>query len=225
MFTSSLTEEVKALEAQIEAVKDKVDDPIICAKIRQFVYAPKEIQDMYKADAGLSSFHSCGFNLRNLLSHTAAEHMQLLIVVLRASEEPILSRTQMHRLAKARRAHMEYVRYRAGLTDSDDDDGPQNEDAWLLEDLKILTQLHSKLRDREQLIALIFEVELDLYTNSLLKSADWILGVGIYCRFIEGYHHYFLCTIGTSLSGSEYRRFLGRFAKLYQRLDQDGRTS
>lgn len=54
MFTSSLTEEVKALEEDIEAVKDKVDDPIMCEKVRQFVYAPREIQDMLKADAGQS---------------------------------------------------------------------------------------------------------------------------------------------------------------------------
>lgn len=52
MFTSSLTEEVKALEADIESVKDKVEDPMMCAKIRQFVYAPREIQAMLKADAG-----------------------------------------------------------------------------------------------------------------------------------------------------------------------------
>jgi len=58
MFTGSLTEEVKALEEEIEAVKAKVEDPIICEKIKYFVYAPKEIQDMYKADAGM--FHlSC----------------------------------------------------------------------------------------------------------------------------------------------------------------------
>jgi hypothetical protein len=55
MFTSSLSEEVKALEEDIEAVKDKVDDPVMCEKIRQFVYAPREIQDMFKADAG--QFH------------------------------------------------------------------------------------------------------------------------------------------------------------------------
>ncbi len=55
MFTSSLTEEVKALEQEVEIVKDKVDDPIMCAKIRQFVYAPREIQSMFKADAGESS--------------------------------------------------------------------------------------------------------------------------------------------------------------------------
>lgn len=52
MFSSSLTEEVKQLEEEIEAVKNKVEDPIICEKIRLFVYAPREIQEMYKADAG-----------------------------------------------------------------------------------------------------------------------------------------------------------------------------
>lgn len=53
MFTSSLNEEVKSLEEDIEAVKEKVDDPVICEKIRQFVYAPKEIQAIYKSDSGI----------------------------------------------------------------------------------------------------------------------------------------------------------------------------
>jgi hypothetical protein len=52
MFTSSLNEEVKLLEEDIEAVKEKVDDPVICEKVRQFVYAPKEIQAIYKGDSG-----------------------------------------------------------------------------------------------------------------------------------------------------------------------------
>jgi hypothetical protein len=52
MFSGSLTEEVKQLEEEIAAVMEKVDDPIICEKLRQFVYAPKEIQDMLKHDSG-----------------------------------------------------------------------------------------------------------------------------------------------------------------------------
>lgn len=52
MFTSSLVEEVKGLEEEIESVKNKVDDPIMSSKIRQFVYAPREIQAMLKDDAG-----------------------------------------------------------------------------------------------------------------------------------------------------------------------------
>ena len=52
MFTGSLQEEVKFLEEEIEAVKERVDDDVISEKIRQFIYAPKEIQNIYKMDAG-----------------------------------------------------------------------------------------------------------------------------------------------------------------------------
>jgi Domain of unknown function in PX-proteins (DUF3818) len=64
----------------------------------------------------------------------------------------------MQRVFRAHRAHAAYIRSREQLDDSDDDEGPQNEDAWLFEDLRLLTQLYSRLKDREQLIALIFEV-------------------------------------------------------------------
>ena len=61
MFTSSLTEEVRFLEEEIQAVMDKVRDPVMCTKIRQFVYAPRDIQDMFKNDASKDkislSFH------------------------------------------------------------------------------------------------------------------------------------------------------------------------
>lgn len=48
-------EEVKALEVDIESIKEKVDDPIMCEKVRQFVYAPSEIQAIHRADA--SAYH------------------------------------------------------------------------------------------------------------------------------------------------------------------------
>ena len=50
------------------------------------------------------------------------------------------------------------MKYHGALEDSDDDDGPQNEDAWLFEDLAVLTRLYSRLKDKDQLISLIFEV-------------------------------------------------------------------
>lgn len=52
MFTGSLMEEVKALEEDIESVKTKVDDPAMCEKVRLFISAPREIQAIFKADAG-----------------------------------------------------------------------------------------------------------------------------------------------------------------------------
>ena len=64
----------------------------------------------------------------------------------------------MHRVLRAHRAHAEYMRQRQNLDDSDDDDGPQDEDAWLFEDLAILTKLYSQLKDKQQMIELIFEV-------------------------------------------------------------------
>ncbi|KAJ6485044.1 hypothetical protein C8R47DRAFT_980506 [Mycena vitilis] len=148
MFTGSLTEEVRSLEEEIEAVKEKVEDPMICEKIRQFVYAPREIQDMLKSDA-------------------AAERMNLITVVLRAADEPFLSRSQMHRVAKGHRAHAVYLKHRESLADSDDDDGPRDDDAWLFEDLKVLAGLYSRLRDREQLIGLLFEASA---LSALLKD-------------------------------------------------------
>ena len=52
MFSGSLMEEVRALQEDIDAVKEKVEDPVMCEKVRLYVYAPREIQAVYKADAG-----------------------------------------------------------------------------------------------------------------------------------------------------------------------------
>ncbi|KAI0771644.1 hypothetical protein BD413DRAFT_625140 [Trametes elegans] len=147
MFTGQLMEEARALEEDIDAVRDKVDDPIMCEKVRLFVYAPREIQAVYKADA-------------------AAENMHVLAVVLRSGEQPALSRGQMQRVMRAHRAHKEYLRYTESLADSDDDEGPQDEEAWLFEDLSVLAKLYARLKDREQLIELIFQGN----TAELLKD-------------------------------------------------------
>ncbi|TCD69697.1 hypothetical protein EIP91_006714 [Steccherinum ochraceum] len=138
MFTGSLVEETKVLEEDIEAVKAKVEDPALCEKVRLFVYAPREIQAIFKADA-------------------AAEGINVLTIVLRSADQPILTRPQIQRVMKAHHAHREYVKYCESLDDSDDDSGPKNDDAWLYEDLIVLAKLYSRLKDREQLIALIFE--------------------------------------------------------------------
>ncbi|KAG8967620.1 hypothetical protein FRC03_009649 [Tulasnella sp. 419] len=137
MFTSSLYEESKAVQEDIELVSDKIEDPVLCEKIRQFVNAPREIQAIYRMDA-------------------VEEKCNLITVIMRSSEAPVLNRAQLQRIARASRAHAEYVRSRQGH-DSDSDDGPQDEEGWLYEDLGVLMRLYGKLRDLEQLIALIHE--------------------------------------------------------------------
>lgn len=157
MFSSSINEEVRGIEEDIESVKDKIDDPMICEKVRQFVYAPKEIQEMFKMDSGVYAPEA---KERALIyvTFSAAEKQNLITVILRSGDEPSLSRTQMHRVARAHRAHAAYQAQKASADDSDDDDGPQDEDAWLYEDIKVLAFLYSRLRDKEMVLAIIFEV-------------------------------------------------------------------
>lgn len=84
--------------------------------------------------------------------------MDVITAVLQSPEAPVLSRSQLSRLARARKAHIAYTKQKTHLEDSDEDEGPQDEDCWLIEDLRVLAYLYSKLKDREQLIDLIFEV-------------------------------------------------------------------
>jgi hypothetical protein len=55
MFSSSLQEEVKALEEDIENVEDKVEDPVIVEKVRKFVFATPQVHAAAKAEASTST--------------------------------------------------------------------------------------------------------------------------------------------------------------------------
>ena len=88
----------------------------------------------------------------------AERRISVLATVLRSGDPPVLNRSQMYRVVQSYGAHRIYLKHREELADSDDDDGPQDEAAWLFEDLRVLTELYSQLRDKEELIALIFEV-------------------------------------------------------------------
>ncbi len=51
-----------------------------------------------------------------------------------------------------------YKEYRRGLKNPDlEDEGPQDDDAWLYEDLHVLVKMLTRKRDKEQMISLIFE--------------------------------------------------------------------
>ncbi|WWD05460.1 hypothetical protein V865_003537 [Kwoniella europaea PYCC6329] len=138
MFSSSLSEDVRLLQEDIDAVQEKIDDPVVCQKIEQYANAPFEIQEIYRKDA-------------------AQERIDLLVTILRSPDMPSLSRPQFQRVARATRAYHEYKSAQAELDDSDDDLGPDNEDAWLYEDLSVLLKLWTRKREKEGLLALIFE--------------------------------------------------------------------
>ncbi|GAC97055.1 conserved fungal protein [Pseudozyma hubeiensis SY62] len=139
MFSSSLQDEVRELDEVCAAISAKVDDATICEKVRQFVYAPAEVQALYRKDAD-------------------EERLDLLTTILRSPEAPMLSRSQIHRVVKASQAYEVYKEYRRGLKNPDlEDEGPQDDDAWLYEDLHVLVKMLTRKRDKEQMISLIFE--------------------------------------------------------------------
>ncbi|SJX61278.1 uncharacterized protein SRS1_10273 [Sporisorium reilianum f. sp. reilianum] len=139
MFSSSLQDEVRELDEVCAAICAKVDDATICDKVRQFVYAPAEIQALYRKDA-------------------EEERLDLLTTILRSPEAPALDRSQVHRVVKASQAYEVYKQYRRGLKNPElEDEGPQDDDAWLYEDLHVLIKMLTRKRDKEQMISLIFE--------------------------------------------------------------------
>ena len=139
MFSSSLQDEVRELDEVCAAISAKVDDAAICDKVRKFVYAPAEIQAIYRKDA-------------------EEERLDLLTTILRSPEAPVLDRSQIHRVVKASQAYEVYKEYRRGLKNPDlEDEGPQDDDAWLYEDLHVFIKMLTRKRDKEQMISLIFE--------------------------------------------------------------------
>lgn len=85
-----------------------------------------------------------------------SENHDLLVVILRSPDVPALSRPQMQRVFRASRAYKEYKAEQAEFDDSDDE-GPDNEDAWLFEDLNMLMKLMIRKKEKEAMISLIFE--------------------------------------------------------------------
>ena len=143
-----------------------------------------------------------------------AEEMHLIATVLRNSEHPVLSRPQMHRVAKSWEKYRQYIKYKKELDDSDDDEGPKDEEAWLFEDLRVLFKLYSRLRDREQLIALVFEASFRFLSSRLvLYSSDTI---GRHGRVAQGHHHHLLHPARSGIQSGKHRRIPGGPAKLYQ---------
>jgi hypothetical protein len=96
--------------------------------------------------------------------------VDLLVIILRSPEVPTLSRPQLQRCFKASRAYKAYKSAQAEMEDSDDDLGPEDDDAWLFEDLNLLLKLWTKRREKEGLLALIFEVGHDIVAASTLLT-------------------------------------------------------
>jgi len=180
MVSGGLMEETKNLGEICNAVANKVEDDELCERIRGFVYAPKSIQQGFKDVAkkeGLdlitvllrAKVEEFGSNDENSTNGSGSNNPYL-------ENLTPLNRSQIQRAVKASRAFERYKLYRkepgeastGGHNHEDEEeelfemDGwgpkPEDEDAWLYEDLHVLLKMCTRLRDKEQMIELVFEV-------------------------------------------------------------------
>jgi hypothetical protein len=159
MLTSNIQEESKELGEIANGVAAKVEDDALCERVRCFVYAPVLLQDEMRQEA-------------------ERDRLDLITVILKSNKLPAhapnlpappkLNRGQITRVVRSSRAYELYKEYRNNLAKDAEDEGPDaiDEQAWLYEDLHVLLKCLTRLRDKEQMISLIFEG----VTSDLLKD-------------------------------------------------------
>ncbi|CAH7682702.1 hypothetical protein BY996DRAFT_6432492 [Phakopsora pachyrhizi] len=147
MFTSGLYEEIGELKEDSEKVAAKIGDERMCERVRIYIEAPREIQEVYELDS-------------------KSENLDIMTVILRSPSGPKLDSATIQRIHRAAKSYDIYKAYRDNLEDLSMNEGPDNDDAWLFEDLHVYMKLLRRCRDKEQLIELIFEGT----TSELLKD-------------------------------------------------------
>ncbi len=139
MFSSGLQEDVNELAGVCASVEEKVADELLCDKVIHFT----ELTANQQAE---------------LRRQAKEEKLDLITVILRGDEcGAQLNPLQVDRVVRASREYELYKAYRSRLSEDDEDEGPQNEEAWLYEDLHVLLRCSTRLRDKQQTIELIFE--------------------------------------------------------------------
>ncbi|WAQ89312.1 hypothetical protein PtA15_10A736 [Puccinia triticina] len=98
MFSSGLYEEIREFKEDAEKVAVKIADDRLCERIKTFVEAPREIQELFEEDA-------------------RSENVDLMAVILRSPEGPKLDKAAYQRIQRASQAYERYKTYRDGLDD------------------------------------------------------------------------------------------------------------
>lgn len=159
MFTSTLQEEARELGELANSVASKVNDDNLCERIKCFVYSPVAIQRSLREEADRERLDIMTAILKTdrLPAHSAT-----------AAPPSALTRQQVHRVVRSSRAYELYKTYKSNLRRDEVDEGPSavDEEGWLYEDLHVLLKCLTRLRDKEQLISLVFEG----VTSDLLKD-------------------------------------------------------
>lgn len=148
MFTGRLQEEISEMKQLSHNVQTKVPDPLFCQKVDAYVSMTHGMQQLFNEQA-------------------AAEQVDELTVVLRSPLYCELNERQLQRISRASVAYRDFQRRRKrAVARGAPEPEPDNDDAWLLEDLHVYMNLQRAIRQKEQLVSLID----DSATTDLLKD-------------------------------------------------------
>ncbi|WFD21339.1 hypothetical protein MCAP1_003601 [Malassezia caprae] len=148
MFTGRLQEEIAEMKQLLYNVQTRVAYPVFCQKVDAYVAMTYDMQQLFNEQA-------------------SAEQVDELTVVLRSPLHCELNERQLQRISRATAAYgdLQRRRKRAAARGAPEPE-PDNDDAWLLEDLHVYMNLQRAIRQKEQLVSLIY----DSSTTELLKD-------------------------------------------------------
>ncbi|WFD45029.1 hypothetical protein MPSI1_003705 [Malassezia psittaci] len=148
MVTGPIHEEVTEMRQLGSRVTARIGDAHLARKVDEFVAAPYRVQRVY-------------------LEQASDERIDIVTAILRSPLGGDLHQHQIHRVVQASRAYAELKRTRrAAVQRGEPEPEPDNDDAWLYEDLHVYLSLARHIHDKEQLIALIY----DQATTGLMKE-------------------------------------------------------
>ncbi len=141
MFSATLTEDIKEIQSSIDGIRQKIGDDQISDKIKHFVQADLETQDIIRVLA-------------------AEDEVDLVIAVMRSEDTEIAPQLNGNQISRVFLANVAWT----SALDGNLQYNPQ--DAKLFGYFIQLLKLYTRQRDKEQMLSLLF----DGVTSILLKD-------------------------------------------------------
>jgi hypothetical protein len=131
IFSMTLNDGIKVFQKSIDSLMIKIDDPVLCNKIKHFVDAEEDIKDSIRMEA-------------------SKDDVDLIVAILRSEEiTPELNHLQIGTIFNA------YVAWNNAVNNVDDE---MKAGAQLFAHMKQLLKLYTRQRDKAMMLSMIEEV-------------------------------------------------------------------
>ena len=138
IFSMTLNDGIKVFQKSIDSLATKVDDPVLCSKIKRFVDAEEIVKDKIRTEA-------------------SDDDVDLIVAILRSEDiTPELNHIQVGKVFNA------YVAWNNAVNNVDDE---MKAGAQLFAHMKQLLKLYTRQRDKAMMLSMIEEVRSRLKIN------------------------------------------------------------